>query len=388
MATVYEIRTTRLRQALADARLGAAVLTDPDSIAYFAGYWNFLGVEFGRPTLLIVRVADQPVIITPLMESDMCARMTWIRDIRPWSDGMAGEWRDVLRAALEDDAAAGVGVERGSLPALIANDLLPMLSGTILANVDVADVGPLISTLRAVKSGEEIAIMRQAGQVAIAMVEGAKAAIGDGVPEYEVSLAVIAAGTRKAASLMDAEKDRFTSPTIYNLQILQSGTDTCLVHRRSSTRRMRKGDPVYLCFCGMANFRNYKLGFDREFFLGSVSNEQARVYETALAAQQAALATIRPGIACEEVSAAAEDVVRQAGFSPGYRTGRSIGYSFLESPELKRGEKRPLEVGMTFAVDGGITVSGQFGGRVGDSIVVTPDGFEYLTPYPRDLTVI
>jgi Xaa-Pro aminopeptidase len=312
--------------------------------------------------------------------------MSWIRDIRPWSDGVAGEWRDLLRTVLEDDAGGGVGIERGSIPALVANDLLPMLSEPTIANV--ADVGPLIATFRAVKSAEEIAIMRQAGMVAVAMVEGGKAAIGDGVPEYEVALAVIAAGTRKAASLMDAEKDRFVSPTIHNLQILQTGTDTCLVHRRSSTRRMRKGDPVYLCFCGIANFRNYKLGFDREFFLGSVTDEQARVYGTAVAAQQAALATIRPGVTCEAVNAAAEDIYRQAGFSPGYRTGRSIGYSFLESPELKRGERRPLEAGMTFAVDGGITVSGQFGGRVGDSIVVTRDGFEYLTPYPRDLTVL
>lgn len=67
-------------------------------------------------------------------------------------------------------------------------------------------------------------------------------------------------------------------------QILQSGTDTCMVHRRSSVRRMCKGDPVYLCFCGIANFRNYNLGFDREFFIGDVTDEQARVYETAVAA--------------------------------------------------------------------------------------------------------
>jgi Xaa-Pro aminopeptidase len=88
------------------------------------------------------------------------------------------------------------------------------------------------------------------------------------------------------------------------------------------------------------------------------------------------------------VNAAAEGIYREAGFSAGYRTGRSIGYSFLESPELKRGETMRLEPGMTFAVDGGITLPGKFGARVGDSIVVTNDGVEYLTPYPRDLTVV
>jgi Xaa-Pro aminopeptidase len=43
---------------------------------------------------------------------------------------------------------------------------------------------------------------------------------------------------------------------------------------------------------------------------------------------------------------------------------------------------------MTFAVDGGISIEGQFGGRIGDSIVVTAEGFEYLTEYPREVVVV
>ena len=43
---------------------------------------------------------------------------------------------------------------------------------------------------------------------------------------------------------------------------------------------------------------------------------------------------------------------------------------------------------MTFAVDGGITVDGQYGTRVGDSVVVTKDGFEYFTPFPKELCVV
>jgi Xaa-Pro dipeptidase len=221
------------------------------------------------------------------------------------------------------------------------------------------------------------------------MVEAGKAALGEGVPEYEVALAVIAGGTRKAASfLTDDGWEHFISPTVHNLQILQSGHDTSKVHRRSNLRRLERGDPVYMCFCGMVNFKQYKLGFDREFFIGSVTDEQARIYETTVAAQQAALAAVRPGVAAEEVHAAAAEVYRSAGFSPGYRTGRAIGCSFLEQPELKAGDKTQLRSGMTFAVDGGITVPRSFGGRVGDSIVVTDDGYEVLTPYPKDLCIV
>ncbi|ACC76673.1 Xaa-Pro peptidase family protein [Paraburkholderia caribensis] len=377
----YAGRVGKLRDALRRANIDVALISDPDSVAYFGGFWNYLGVEFGRPTLMVISQDHEPVLITPLMESEMCGLMTWVKDIRPWGDGIDDEWRKPLREVLQASKAKRVGIERAKMPPLVSG-ALPVEAGSL------TDVGQIIFDLRTIKSGSEIAVMRQAGQVAVAMVEAAKEVIREGVPEYEIALAVIAGGTRKAASFLDEHEDRFVSPTIYNLQILQSGRDVCLVHRRSSVRTLKRGDPVYLCFCGIANFKNYKLGFDREFFVGSVTDEQARVYEAAVAAQQAALAQIKPGVRCEDVNAAAEEVYRDAGFAPGYRTGRSIGYSFLETPELKRGEQRTLEAGMTFAVDGGITIEGEFGGRVGDSIVVTADGFEYLTDYPRKLTVV
>jgi Xaa-Pro aminopeptidase len=56
------------------------------------------------------------------------------------------------------------------------------------------------------------------------------------------------------------------------------------------------------------------------------------------------------------------------------RTGRAIGCSFLEQPEIKQGDRAVLRAGMTFAIDGGITIEQTFGGRVGDSIVVTEGG--------------
>lgn len=383
MTSPFEVRVHLLAHSLEKAGIGLAVLSDPDSIAYYGGYWNYLGMEFGRPTLMIVAPGQSPVIVTPLMESEMCAAMSWVGDIRPWTDG-GREWRDLLIGLLGSPATATqIGIEAARLPNVIAAEIREQLPARILT-----DIAPLIAEQRMIKSPDEIAIMRQAGEVAVSMMDAAADAIGPGVPEYEIALAAMQAGTRRAASLLRDPQDRYVSPLIHNLQILQSGADTCMVHRRAAVRPLELGDPVYLCFCGMVSFRNYKLGFDRQFFAGAVTDEQARIQEAALAAQRAALATIRPGIRCEVVNAAAEEAYAAAGFSPGYRTGRSVGMSLLEAPELKRGETRELRAGMTFAVDGGITVPGKGGGRIGDSIVVTEDGFDYLTPYPRDLKVL
>jgi len=385
----FVARTLELQRRLADRDVEAALLTDPDTIYYLSGYWGYLGIEFGRPTLLFVPRSGECAVITPAMEDEMSRTMTWIADVRPWSDGAAGEWRTPLRTLLERCGRGTLGIERWRTPALIGGYL-----NEEFGRLELTDVSPIMAEMRMIKSAEEIEIMRQAGQVAVAMAEAARSAIVEGVPEYEVALAVIAGGTRKAAELLSAGPPhqgaaaRLFSPTIHNLQILQSGHDTAMVHRRSTLRRLEKGDPIYLCFCGIANFKQYKLGFDREYFVGRVSDEQARIYESAVQAQTAALEAIRPGVAAEEVHGAADAVYREAGFASAYRTGRSIGCSNLESPELKSGERTLLAPGMTFAVDGGITLPGRFGARVGDSIVVTETGFECLTPYPRELCIL
>ena len=384
MLALMKDRTLELQRRLQDEGVDLALITDEDSIAYLAGFWGYLGVEFGRPTFLLVPRDGPPVVVTPLMEGEMVTEMTWVEDIRPWQDDGPHRWEAVLAKALGPAGAITLGIETAKTPPMVAAFLAEQGHGA-----RQRDVSRLLGEMRVIKSPEEIEIMRQGGQVALAMVEAGKAALGEGVPEYEVALAVMQGGTRKAAGfLTDKGWEAFISPLIYNLQIMQSGSHTAMVHRRSSVRRLERGDPVYMCFCNMVRFKQYKLGFDRQFFIGEYSDQQAHIYEKTVEAQLAALAAIGPGVAAEGVHLAAEEVYRSAGFAPGYRTGRAIGTSYIEAPELKAGDKTILREGMTFAVDGGITVPHEFGARVGDSIVVTGQGFEYLTPYPKDLCVV
>ena len=123
-------------------------------------------------------------------------------------------------------------------------------------------------------------------------------------------------------------------------------------------------------------------------FGGASLAENVAQLQAAIDAQQAAIAAIRPGVTAESIAAAANAVYREQGYETGYRTGRSIGMSYLEAPELKAGDKTILEPGMTFAVDGGISVDGRLGGRIGDSVVVTDDGCDYLTDFPREILVV
>ncbi|MGB0506660.1 MAG: M24 family metallopeptidase [Pikeienuella sp.] len=359
-----------------------AIFSDQASIAYLAGFWGYLGVEFGRPTFLIVRPDEPPIALTPLMESEMVEAMTWVEDVRKWEDFGQNSWARLLAEAIGD--AKEIWAETTIMPAIVRNMLDETYRG-----VPLRDIGPVLGAQRMIKSPAEIEVMKQAGRIAGAMMAAAEGSLAPGAPEYESALAVINAGSRAAAGfLTNAGWERFVSPMIHNLQILQSGRDTSMVHRRASVKPYEVGDPVYFCFCNMAEFKQYRLGFDRMFHVGEISDEAADVQMAAIDAQQAAIAAIRPGIAAEEIAFAANEVYRACGYETGYRTGRSIGMSYLEAPELKDGDKTILQPGMTFAVDGGISLDGACGGRIGDSIVVTDTGFEYLTNYRREIMVV
>ncbi len=375
-------RTRIFQERLKEAGIDTAVITDESSIAYLAGFWGYLSVEFGRPTFLIVRPDEEPKIITPAMESEMVSAMTWVEDVLTWEDTGADRWENVLGRAM--GAKSGrIGVEAGVLPAIVRNWFDDRLAG-----VKLHDISSVLGGMRMIKSPEEIVVMRQAGEIAGAMMQAAGDSLAEGAPEYESALAVINAGTRKAAGFLTAKGwDAFISPMIHNLQVMQSGRDTSMVHRRASVKTLEKGDPVYFCFCNMAEFKQYKLGFDRMFFIKEASDAAIRVQQAAIDAQQAAIAAVRPGVTAQSIAEVANEVYRQRGYETGYRTGRSIGMSYLETPELKAGDETILQAGMTFAVDGGITVDGALGGRIGDSIVVTETGCEYLTNYDRNILI-
>lgn len=377
---MFDARLKDFRRRMAAAGIDVALVTDDDNVYYLTGYYDYLHMDFGRPSILVVPKDGASLLITPSMEAEMASARAHVDRILLWNDGAGDEWRGELRKCV--DWGSRLAIEAVAMPPPV-RDFVVASSGSSA----LLDVAPILSDMRMIKSEEELQLARHAGEVAMAMMQAAQATIGDGVPEFEVALATSQAGTRMAARLLSEHYDnRAMSPNTHFLQIMASGNEITKPHHRASTRIMTRGEPVFMCFCGMTNFHRFKLGFDRTFWIGEVPDTRhGELYELALASQAAALAELRPGVTAESVHAAYAAVIQDAGFDYPFRCGRATGYSFLEAPQLVTGDTTVLQPGMVFAVDGSVTQPGEFRAQVGDSVIITENGYEQITHHPKAL---
>ena len=377
---MFEQRINKLRQKLIDKNIDLALITDDDSVYYYTGYYDYLHMDFGRPTILLVPKDNESILITPLIDIKLVEDDAVIDKVLPWNDGVGNEWKEHLPYYLTKDK--NIALEYNQIPALVRNYIY-----TFIDEKTVNNVTPIISEMRMIKSSEELKIARHAGQVANAMMQAAKNTIAVGVPEYEIALSTSAAGTKKASEILNKHyPNSRMSPNIHFLQIMASGEHMSLTHHRASNKVLKYGDPVFICFCGMTNFHRFKLGFDRTFWLGEIKDQsQIKTYEVAVNSQAAALSILAPGVSASSVHAAYAELIQSAGYPyPTFRCGRSTGFSFLEHPQLVVGEETILQPGMVLAVDGSAN-SDNFRAQVGDSFIITDNGYEQITSFSKSL---
>jgi len=121
--------------------------------------------------------------------------------------------------------------------------------------------------------------------------------------------------------------------------------------------------------------------------VGEPPDEQRRLFGHVVAAQEVAVAALRPGVPCADVDRAVLDYFDAVGIRDlwSQHTGHGIGLRNHEAPFLDVGDHTPVEPGMVLTIEPGVYKEGLGGFRHSDTVVVTEDGIEILTAYPRDL---
>ena len=118
----------------------------------------------------------------------------------------------------------------------------------------------------------------------------------------------------------------------------------------------------------------------RTVFLGSVSEEQRKVYEIVKEANLRAIAAVKPGVRFCDIDAAARDYIASQGYGEYFvhRTGHNIGQDVHEYGDVSSANQNPVKPGMCFSIEPGIYLTGNFGVRIEDLVLVTEDGCEIL----------
>jgi Xaa-Pro aminopeptidase len=266
-----------------------------------------------------------------------------------------------------------------------------------IAPEQLHNVLPLVHEMRLKKSPQELAIMRQAGEISCQAHIQAMEVCQPGLMEYQLEAEFIyhfmRSGSRAAA---------------YNT-IVGGGANACVLHYVENTEALQDGDLV-LIDAG-CELHSYAADITRTFPVnGRFSEAQGALYQLVLDAQLAAIEQIKPGLDCHAPHRAAVKVLTQGLLDLGllsgsvdeliegekYRqfymhgTGHWLGLDVHDAGRYKiDGESRPLEAGMVMTVEPGLYIAPDddsvdeswrgIGIRIEDNVVVTETGYEVIT---------
>lgn len=369
VAIDYSARLARLRGALGDG-VRAAALVPGANMVYFTGLHVHLSE---RPTLALVLADGGTAFIIPALEASKLDGLEAALDIRhvfAWSDadGYAGAF---LAAA----AALGLNGTRLALDDMTMR-VFELLAFAAAANVEAVPLGAALLGLRAIKTADEVALLRRA----VTLSETAL---------HETLEQVVAGMTeRQIADLLAARLVANGSHGHAFGPLVLIGEKSALPHGVIGDRALREGDLLLFDFGGTAD--GYPADITRTFVYGEPADEVRAIYEAVHAANEAARAAVRPGVTGAEVDRAAREVIVAAGYGDRFihRTGHGLGLEVHEEPQISSTNTAPLVAGMVFTIEPGVYVPGVGGVRIEDNVVVTADGGEAYTTFPRGLTVL
>ena len=227
-----------------------------------------------------------------------------------------------------------------------------------------------VGHLRLCKDAAEIAALRENARIADLAQQALRAALRPGITEREL------ADTARAAFRAEGAVPEFT--------IIGAGANGAFPHHHTGETVVKPGDAI-VCDIG-GRKQGYYSDITRMAICGPAPEGYAAVHAVVDAAVQAALATIRPGIAARDVDAAARRVITDAGYGAFFthRTGHGVGQEIHEPPYITGVSDVILQPGMVFTVEPGIYLPGRFGIRLEEVAVVTETGCEILSRLPRD----
>ena len=370
-----ELRSRRTR-LLEQAPTGF-VLFDDKYIQYFTGF-NFLATE--RPVAVVGAADGELVAFVPEFEVERTEEEASFDRVESYPEYPGTEHPMRILARLVDGP---VGADQDGYPAILG------YAGPTLSEVTgapVHDLAPAIEQLMRRKSPAEVELIRESARWCERAHRLLQQYSRPGATEAEASLRASQEATRELFEALGDDIGQMSSSdgasAGYRGQI---GRRSSWAHAVAHNIEFQPGD--MLVSETSAPIWGYNAELERAMVIGEPSDEQKRLFAHTVAAQEVAFDALRPGVTCADVDNAVLDYFQEHDLMSLWRqhVGHAIGLRNHEAPFLDTGDHTRVEEGMVFTIEPGVYVAGLGGFRHSDTVVVTKDGIEILTDYPRDL---
>jgi len=382
----YRDRLTRIRGILTEREFDAIVLFYPPRIEYLSGFSH---VSTERPMALVAPLDGDLGVLIPALEREHVAKSPLIRHVRAYPEYPSGGVKHPMRFLADLLREMGLAGKRLAADRDGYTDINGYVGPSVseVMETTVVEAPEVVDGTRQVKSPTEIDLIRQSaiwGNLAHRLLQEYMAV---GRTEVETSLMA----TSEATSIMLKTLGRAYASHgrgIRNVPVSASfiaGANTALPHGLRSEKGLLPGDAIITG--ASANVGGYKSELERTMVVGEPSVEFRRYFEAMIVAQDAGFSALRPGRTCAEAEADVVNAIEELGMKSLMRhhTGHGIGLEGHEQPFCDLGDETPIVPGMVFSVEPGLYVPGVAGFRHSETIVITDDGCELVTFYPRDL---
>jgi Xaa-Pro dipeptidase len=383
-----ENRLARLRKAMAKKGLESLLVFQKMACYYLSGTTQdgllFVPLE-GKPLFMVRREVERARVESALTQ---VVPMQSIRNLPSLIQAYYGRFPETM------------GLELDVLPArdyFRYQDLFP--------GVRFLDGSPVIGDTRKIKSPFEIDLMKVAGEIGKNVYLRGREILKEGMTEIQFGgLLEAAAKTYGHEGLLRVRSVNYEAYTWHVL----SGPSGGIVSQSdspmgglglspafpvgASRRVMRAHEPILVDF-GTC-YHGYQADQTRMFAIGQMDEKFTDAYKACRDIHDAVLEESRPGADCEEIFHRTVKLAERLGYRdsylgpPGLQTrfiGHGIGLELSELPFLALGHAYPLEEGMTFAVEPKIVFPGEGAVGIENTVAITKDGYEILTPLAQDI---
>ncbi|MBW5446105.1 M24 family metallopeptidase [Cohnella sp. CFH 77786] len=358
-------RLKRLYGVLEEKSLDAAFITLPKLIYYFTGFYTDPHERF---LALVCVKGEEPFLCVPALDREKAVRSASLGSIHAHEDGQ--DPYSVLKGRLPDGIAR-IGIQEEHMNVKRYQAIMEITGAKQAVGVDDE-----LARIRVIKSSEEIAAIRRAIVCIENVFRDTLPLVKPGVTELDL------------VAEMEYRMKRYGADGPSFDTMVLAGEKSGLPHGVPGADPIREGE--LLLFDAGVFVGGYASDLTRTFAVGEIGGKRKEIYDAVLQANRSMIEAVRPGVAFGSLDAAARSVIGSRGYGEWFitRAGHGFGLEIHEYPSIHGNNTDPVREGMVFTAEPGIYIPGLGGVRIEDNVLVTANGAEVMTSFPKELTVI